>query len=277
MIKIQSEVILRACKIKAAGALRLWFLAKSFDTQGAAKVNLSAFRAYLIDDLGMKRSAVYLWLKKALDLRIITQGTDGNTYLVSWERCYRILGIDRITAKSMELIDAKTLVSKGWINSVWACYIRHFENKPVGQRTLKELTGISERSQRRYEKKARIKKHANYIVMTGRKASELTGIKEFQHPGAFVHNGSVCYRSVNTRKEIDVQLSKRGRLRKVKKELRVVNNEKRHNLNFRYFNRNAKELKATLNKIRRASIRGLDVPCMVLTAAAVGVWQTVIV
>lgn len=148
-LKIWPQLGLRAIKTNRSGAWRLWELARHLDEQGSGRVELSSLRKLIVTQAGAHRSTFSRWLRQAENCGAIVIA-DEYVYYVNLGRMAAILGAERITRPAA--ITTETLIRQGWRKHVWAGYLATVATNPISQRTKKQLTGISARTQARYQR-----------------------------------------------------------------------------------------------------------------------------
>ena len=258
-VKIQPEALLHAARGKNGGAARLWFLAKHFNQSGSRTIQAREFGRW-VRSLGVERRTFEMWLTRALQIQLMTR-RGKMLDLNGWARGYIILGCTH--AKQQALIPLDKLIGKGWLSWTWARYIKRFENRPISQARLRELTGIPERNQRQYERRAGVIRTRNIALDPSRKADQAAGMREFEHAGAFAYKAGDCvaWNIPSSREVPGVELANNGRSRKIQKLINCLcNNGARDNYSFKIFYKDDQQLKDGLNKAKRLSIKGLTLP-----------------
>jgi len=266
-LKVYPGIMLAAARSKNGGAVRLWFLAKNFNPGGCGAIPNKAFRHYVINDLKIQRGTYDIWLARAVHIGIIQrQGT--NLKLAGYAAAGVIVGCDQIGRG--EYIPLEKFIKRGWLGYVWAAWIKSnkLENKQISRRTMRELSGISERSQRLYTKQAGIKANIHYAKDTTRPGSKalVDYINEHERDliksKAFLNNEYATWRRPNSYETKDVQEAPRGRLSRINRQLKdLLNNggqdpESRPivRVNCKSYN----QIKASLKRIRDLSNRGVE-------------------
>lgn len=258
-VKIQPEVLLKAARSQNGGAARLFFLAKQFNQSGSRTIEKSEFMRWLLS-LGISRRVSELWLARALEIGLMTR-RDQWLDLAGRARGYMILGCNKIY-KQDALIELNKLISKGWQAWVWACYVERFNERPISQAALRGLTDIPERDQREYERRAGVKKVRNIAFDMSRKADQLAGTLEFEKKqNAFNYQGVLAWNMPNSRRVNGVSYANKGRNRKIQKAINCsCKKEARDNKVLTIYHHTAEGLKSALNKAKRLSIQGFDLP-----------------
>ena len=127
----------------------------------------------------------------------------------------------------MEL-PADLLFGAGWRANLWAAYLASLGDGKVtiSRAKLRELSGVPERTQARWEGEAGVIARANYAV-SDRDASELTLEREFGRAGAFAWRDAASGQMVLSWRLPDTRIASgqlrscaSGRTRKINRELR---------------------------------------------------------
>jgi len=216
-VKLYPEIILHALNNnKPVGGVRLWFLAKEFDS-GNGHIPSKDFRFWLMD-LGVARSTLYRWLDQALELGLITQG-DGVYKLVSWGRGAVLVGVTHLSKPV--IIDIEKFINKGWLNYVWAGFLKRFEN-PVSRETLEKMTGTPPRTQLERERKAGVKTKSNYADLGNPKDNPEGALYPDQEKGYYGAHGRIRRRLPNSYKPAGVEAGNVGRTKKANKLINAL-------------------------------------------------------
>jgi len=283
LVKIQAELIIKAQARGSrgdGGAMRLYFLARHFNKSGSQTIRLLDFWHFLKPH-GLKRSTYERWFNRAVAIGLFTRRSKKLIDLAD------ITGIGKaavlfdceITSDKPELIELKKLINEGWVNRVWACYVKQYEGKPISQGKLEKYTGIAARMQRIYERKAGVQIRRNYIVMPGYSADKLAGVQEFKHAGAFMNNGLMLYRTSNTREIVPAIQANKGSQRKIKKSIYwALSKLVERDAPLRLFNHTVEQFKDTLGNIGKLSKQGKATPDYIyLATQSPGFWDEVLV
>ena len=278
-VKIQADLILKATTRGDGGAIRLYFIGRQFNKTGSGTIRLLDFW-HALKAAGLKRSTYERWLERGVAIGLFKRRNKRQVDLAD------ITGIVdaavkfdcEITSNKPQLIELKKLISKGWVNSVWACYVKQYEGKPISQGKLEQLTGIAPRMQRIYERKAGVQIRRNYIVMPY-SADKLAGVQEFKHAGAFMSNGLMLRGTSNTREIVPAIQANKGSQRKIKKSIYwALSKLVERDAPLRLFNHTVEQLKDTLGNIGKLSKQGRETPDYVFLATQTpGFWDEVLV
>ena len=202
-IKIFPDMLMAAKKMQLGGAFRLWFLAKHFNLTGSGVINSNDFRAYSIDEVGITRSSYYGWFSTCNSQDLIMVAKKNRLKLLGFRDAAILVNCLRIGRPVY--LDVKRLFNKGWQSWVWGGYIKSagLENKMISRRTLRAISGIPERTQRRYSKNSFIASEANYAMFENLPGNSeiISGINEFERSKikskAFLKNGKIYWRRPN--------------------------------------------------------------------------------
>jgi len=276
-IRVYPDILLRASRNENGGAVRLWILAKNFNEGGCGVIPNKAFRQYVINDLKVKRGTYDVWLARAKHIGIfkieeVGPIEDQKQYykLAGYARAAVIVGCDRLGRG--EYLPLEKFIKKGWLGYVWATWIKshRLEDRPISRRTMQELSGISERSQRLYDKQAGIETQANYAKDTTRAGSQgmVDYINEFEQDKikskAFLNNGEITWRLPNSYKTKDIEEAPKGRLRRINNQLQdLLNNGGRDPKSGNYVRRyceSDKQVKRSQKNIRKLGNKDIEVP-----------------
>jgi len=209
-MKFYPELVLRAMRNGGqVGGVRLFCIAKHRDN-GNGNLPIDEFKAYTKRYLGIPKARFNRWLGEALRLGIIERSA--NVYsLASWGKAAVVLGVDGLHT-AVEL-PVRKIAGDGWAAWVWAAYVKRHENKPIARATLKQLTGVPERTQRAYEAEAGVANYANYANYGFPEKNPDAAIAE-ETNGWFWYYGQQKKRMPNSRSVRDVERCKRGRTAK---------------------------------------------------------------
>jgi len=277
-IKIYPDILVSAARGKNGGAAKLWTLAKHANRQhanfkgGCGSIPSKALRQYVINELKIKRGTYDQWLIQALHIKLLEHVGD-NLKLAGLARAAVILGTKDI--KGPAYIPVDLFIKKGWLSWVWRSWLevhkllkteRQKLEKPISRMALRELSGISERAQVDYEKKAGVINHAQYAKDTTRPGTPgmVDYINEFERAGkskAFLNAGEITWRIPNTRETNNkkTELAPKGRSGRANRQLHDLLNisGRDHKLaKARLYNRGEKQTRASLKKNVRQKNRG---------------------
>jgi len=206
-VKFYPELVLAAMRSKKpVGGVRLFCIAKHRDN-GNGHLPIDEFKAYTKRYLGMPKARYNRWLREASQLGIIKR-VGGVYALSSWGNAAAIMGIEKLHVP-VEMGVTK-LAGEGSAAWVWAAYLKRHEYKPIARATLKELTGVPERTQIRYEAEAGVENIANYADFGFPDENPDEAITE-ETDGWFWYYGRTKKRLSNSRIVNGVERCKRGR------------------------------------------------------------------
>ncbi len=160
----------------------------------------------------------------------------------------------------------------GWHAHIWAAYVGIFNGRPISRSKLRDITGVPESTQRKYESSLGVRHFSNYII-TNDPIENLNGIREFYYPNAFEfwdnanRRWVIARRGPDSRDASDFATSLNpGRSKKINQELsqycgslNVERAQSDNGLCIRQFNETHEQLKATERKLRKAGISNSEV------------------
>lgn len=222
-MKIYPEIILKAMSNnKPVGGVRLWVLAKHYDN-GNGFIPAKDFKHYLKRTLGIKRACYDHWIRQAEGLGLISY--EGGVYrLISLSKAAAIIGLTHL-APPVEM-SVRRFATDGWASWVWAAYLKRHEGKPISRATLRSLTGVPERTQRDYERIARVKNKGNFANLGNPAKDPQNAIAIDRQRGIYGKAGQIRQRLPNSRTTPEeIKKAKRGRTSKANQELSALLNE----------------------------------------------------
>lgn len=273
-IKIYPLPAIRMTKSgKGLGAVRIYFLAKHFNSWGSQRVIEKDFRDWIIG-LGINKRRYYRWLKDALDLGLINR-EGGHLVLISYTAMAINSGSESIGAAYM--LTMKQFLQRDLLSHLWKCYMVGFNGKITSRAKLEKRTGIKPKTQYRYEKKRGIKRTCQYASDPAYKADDIEAFREFKNPTAFVHLEKI-YWCIGSIVEVSgVQTVASQRQRKIQRDLDNLETKvlRDYSFFFRSFNRSDKQLKQTFRNLRKRSIADKRIPEYVYLLDKANLWQAV--
>lgn len=158
-------------KAECTPAGRLWLLGRWLDRSGAGFVSISALKARFCELRSPLRIFSCRWLRKIIHAgqgRLWDRDGD-RLYLYGPARLLRQLNGERLTGDPV-LLPVKTLTAT--IREFKAAMYASFhagrrDPGPISRACMTKVTGLSERSQRRYDGYAGVKRTANYLIGEG--------------------------------------------------------------------------------------------------------------
>lgn len=174
-IKLWPMLGIASSRAKMTGGWRLWVLAHALDKPaGSGRVSKNELRGYL-DNLGVNRRTQRRWVAQAVKLAIIRDLGD-YYYLASLGKAAVALGCPRVGLPAK--IDPVGLVGQGWKAHVWGAYLATLPRQ-ISQKTKEQITGISPRTQRNYQRGIKGRKILNIARLNGPKeAAYAAGLKD---------------------------------------------------------------------------------------------------
>jgi len=205
----------------------LWSFAHAIDAPGSGAVSREELREWLsLDPRKFRR-----WLAEAEEIglvRVVSHRSGPVLILTGVERAAGLLNCESIGPRPVSL-PAELLIGRGWRAHVWAAMLASLGAEAgvtISRAKLQEMTGISARSQARYEREAGVKVKPNYCV-TDQAADRLSGEREFGRAHAFAWRDAASGEEVvswrlpdNRRAPGHVWRCQNGRTRKINRALR---------------------------------------------------------
>lgn len=209
-----------ACiQAKAAGAWRVWTVARSLDPDGSGWVRAAALRARL-ERLGAPGRTVRRWIKRAMGLGFLWEVWDGDRVrYAAPDRVALAVGAEQVGNPAE--IPAKLLFTVGWRANLWAVFVAGHGERPMSLDTASKLTAIPTRTLKRWNRELRIERTRNYAA-SQLPADAVSGLREHDRPSAFKGpDGRAWWRLPDTRRAPRwVRSVPRGRLRKINRSIR---------------------------------------------------------
>ncbi len=165
----------------AAGAWRVWTFARAVDALGSGRLLQRDLLAYL-DKMSVNRRTGRRWLSDAARLGLLKlyRGPHGKTIMLTGAgRVAVVLGCQTIGKAAQ--IEGVRLAGKGWRKHVWCGWLVQNNGKLISQKTKRNITGIAERTQRKYQLEAPGRAVRNVRRVTGENANVIR-----QNPLAFL-------------------------------------------------------------------------------------------
>lgn len=226
-------------RAKAAGAWRVWTVARTLDPAGSGAVSSAALRARL-ERLGAPERSVRRWMGRARNLGFIEEVWDGDRLLIAApdrvalavrgeirryalaegsELAGALQGTDQVGNPAA--LPAKLLFTNGWRANLWGAFIAGHGSRPMSLETASELTGIPVRTLKRWNRDLRIERSRNYAA-SQLPGDAVSGLREHGRPAAFEGpDGRAWWRLPDNRRAPRwVRTVPHGRLRKINRKLR---------------------------------------------------------
>ena len=218
-IKLWPLLGLAANHARYTGGWRVWALAHVLDTQGSGQVGQGDLREYL-DHLCVNKRSQRRWIAQAKALGIFREGR-GVYYLSSLAKA--AIALKCPTVGKPAIIEPGRLVAKGWKSYIWGAYLTTLTG-PMSQRVKAQITGISPRSQRNYQRNPLGRAVQNYARMSGPKEKLFaTGLQDVTSKTVFIDGrGQLVQRLPDLRivyESTAVKHDHLGRSRKAQKTL----------------------------------------------------------
>jgi len=233
-----------------ARAFWVWQYLKHVARQSRGYISEKALKEALTA-IGISKSSRCAWTSGAVRIGLLSPelGRKGVIYyrIASWEEGAIIAGCKR--AGKTTTLPLNKYLSRSWKAHVYAAYelqlrgrdeklvtLKRDKNtgeaivkvverkaKPIGRKTLTELTGISRRAQQYREKRAGVEQVENYLIGQNGMGYQPYG-HDKEHPAHHVHGGQERLRLPNSKAiPDDIQLSNSSsRTRRINKALKVL-------------------------------------------------------
>lgn len=219
-----------ASLLRKANSWRVWCFARVLDHEGSGVVPQTTLIRFMHCN-GITNRCSNEWIKQAINdgLFVRLPYKSGPALLLTGlTRAAKLLGCYYLGERPASM-PAQYLARRDWKAHVWTAFIATFDGKPIGRSTLREVTGVPERSQYRYEKKAGVNAQSNYCVSDLPAGDYLDLEREFGHNHAFEwfdpsrREKVVAWRLPDCRIAPKAYLScPRGRTKKINKALRFA-------------------------------------------------------
>ena len=171
-IRVYSELGLASIRLHKTGAFRVWSMARQLDPGGQGWIEIDDLNT-LRDACKVKPRTWFYWLAQARAEGWLMDGRPGVIRMQSLVKTAQDLEVEKINRRVD--IPAKKLTGKSWRAYVFASI---HNGKPTSRQTLKKLTGVSCRTQARYDKVVKTKRKKN-IFVTDQPASLLRAAIEY--------------------------------------------------------------------------------------------------
>lgn len=217
-LKIWPIVGLSAIGVDAGGAWRIWVLARHIDQDGDGRVCIDRLFDYCktlqIDERNRRR-----WITQAVELGLF-QRSKHYFYLAGLARGALILGCQ--TIGKPVFVSPSAMVRRGWRGHVWAAFLATL-NAPMSQLVKEQVTGVSDRVQRNYQKAVapgiRVK---NYCERGKAVDGRADGLRSSFGWDVFTTHGKVIQR-LPDRWQVLPSLAKRGVKGRSRKAQKIIN------------------------------------------------------
>jgi hypothetical protein len=178
-LRVHAQLIIAAKRAYLGGAIRLYFLAKNLNSYGWLLENELKAAAY---GLGVSKSSYYKWLtdaKAAGFLRYVCDKQGRHLlFVTNYAEVYTILEVSFVDKQAVT-IPARDLFAPEWYALVWEGWTAaNFNGAVISQDTKQKLSGVPVSTQRRLDRKARIKRIRNYVI-TETPAANVAAFREF--------------------------------------------------------------------------------------------------
>ena len=167
--KINPELANQAKSQNKGGAYRVWMLARWLDPQGSGTVKKILLRSALTD-FGVEKRTGQRWIKAAIETGFISTRKELDYYRYqSPDKIARILNV-RSLGRPVLLEDPKEIFKTDWGILIFDCQIASGEKGSTtgftaSRATIKEISGVAERTQRSYIKKGKTRAKRNVSII----------------------------------------------------------------------------------------------------------------
>jgi len=217
-IKVHASILIHAdVNGLPLGGYHGWSMAKDWEQGGAGYIPAKEFKQYL-KELGIAKSTYSRWIKEAYEIGLFQKAGKGLIKLASWEKAGKLAGCPKLEQPA--LIDLDKFINAGWMDFVWAGFLKNHEGI-IARATLKALSGgVPERTQRYRERRAGVENQANYASFGKVKDYPEQAVSLYGEPGHYQQAGEIRRRLPNSRTVPDcVQKANKGRIKKINLEL----------------------------------------------------------
>jgi hypothetical protein len=223
-IKIFPTLLLTAMKVHLETPYRFWFCLKHFNQSGSGKVSMQSFKEFASNEIEIPPSSFYRWLHECSKIELLKIEKSA-ILIASYKTAFSFVNCFEVGYPVY--IERSKLFKKGWRSAIWAGYLKSqgFENRPISRRFLKEVSGIPERTQRDYHKRARIYSHSNYAKIPNSKVPReiVDGINEFHEDPlrskAFLRDGEIHWQLPNDYCVSKIQIGSRKSSQRINHQL----------------------------------------------------------
>jgi len=206
------------------GGYRLYLLAKALDRQGLGAVPLAELREYA-RSLGLSAAQFRRWISEARNNDLLSDyETSAGVWMViirSAAKAAYALGCKDVGACKVSM-KATDLMGAGWKGRIQAGFIAATRGRPMTRLTMRELTGVPQRTQRYREMQAGVTRTANYCEsdfsaysIDFLDSATESFSKTFPHKGVFITSDhKIAWRLPDIRTTDRAERIGRGRARK---------------------------------------------------------------
>jgi hypothetical protein len=224
-LKVHSAVAMALRGTGHAAGYAVWTLARALDTDGRGWVDLAELRAFAAR-AGMASDRFKRGLRNARNAGLASKGR--RLYLAGLLAVGRLYGLEGVGAQPV-LVPADSVSSAAnWKRALWAAFHAGRTTRkaaPVSRQTLRDLSGVSERTQRRYEADCRLNgrrvvRATPNLCRVSDDPSKQAGLLEYGNYGALRMIDGALYRQMPNTYQTCLELAARGMARRVSRELR---------------------------------------------------------
>lgn len=210
---------------------RLWTLARALDGKGSGKVKSLELR-HAAGEVGLSTRDYHRYLRSAKKAGMLTSiQVKSQTYylILSTQKTALAMDCYYIGARRAKLPIGE-FFKRDWLSLVWAGWIATLQGKPMSRDKMHALTGVSQRTQRLYEKARGITALIHYAHDETKDPAKIKMLKAFPveeggRPHAFVYKEKktgkeiVTWRLPDSRQTV-YQEGGKGRTRKINRTIK---------------------------------------------------------
>lgn len=167
IIKMYPDIALALLRNKLAASGRIWLLLRHLDIKGQGWIDVETARAQLTSKDSGLRVCGWRQLRNLLAAGegVFWQRTEDRLWLRSISKVAATLMVEKLVGRPVA-IPLKTLLQT--IGTVRAHFYATFhsgrKSKPVARETLAQITAVPTRTQRCYDRRAKVQRHTNFAL-----------------------------------------------------------------------------------------------------------------
>jgi len=199
------------------GGFRVWFIVKDW-LKETGFISSKAIKDHL-KELGISKSTYSRWVRMAYELGLFLSAGE-LVKLASWQEGAALAGCSRL--ENPVQVEVEKFIGAGWQSIIWAAYITNHQGV-ISRATLRELSGVPERTQRHREHQAGVINQENYAIIGEVKRNPdlaIGALGDSYNTGYYQKSGEIRRRLPNSRTVPEhIQTAPKGRTKKVNKLL----------------------------------------------------------
>lgn len=172
-VRLYPTVATAILKSESSAIGRIWLLCRHLDQSGSGVLPIEQLRHALTSKNSPMRVVGWRRLRQLLTAgqgifwqRRKTRAGDDRLWLYGWRRVCAALDVTRLDTERIDLPIKHLLGSMGQVRAaLYATFHAGHTGNPISRQTLAEITGISERSQRQYDKSLAVDIRPNYSLI----------------------------------------------------------------------------------------------------------------